>query len=178
MPYGCLNSTTLSQASRKALDLALEQWQRSMQIYRPHTFLVLASYEGNTGTELSLKKEAVAPSFTADELSTHVVTVLAKNEEDLAAHIARNKTLMPIQTLILFAESRHLPYLRPIFRKKFGNAVEIKKFKADFEFEHPWISTASSLTWVLRNVYLRTWLGIRRRTGRRMRKKLKSLFRS
>ncbi len=176
MPYGCLNSRTLCAASRKALDLSLDQWQRSMQIYKPKTFLVLASHEDGSGTELELKREIVARSLTESELSTNVVLIRAKNEEELAARIARNKTLMPIQTLMLFAESRHSLGLRPIFRRKFGNALEIKKFKADFEFNHPWISTSASLTWFFRNLTLGVWLGIRKRTGRRLRKKLKSLF--
>jgi hypothetical protein len=176
MPYGCLDSTTLSAASRDALLQALQYWQRSMQISKPKTFLILASYEDSSELELTLKEEIVAPSITEEEFSTNVITVRAKNEEELATKIARNKTLMPIQTLILFAESRHALSLRPVFKRKFGKALEIKKFKADFEFNHPWISTASSLVWVLRNLMLRAWFGIRKRTGRQLRKKLKFLF--
>jgi hypothetical protein len=176
MPYGCLDSATLSAPSRKALVEALQHWQRSMQISKPQTFLILASYEEDSELELKLKKDIVAPCIAEDEFSTNVITVRARNEEELATKVARNKTLMPIQTLILFAESRHALSLRPIFKRKFGKALEIKKFKADFEFNHPWISTSSSLVWFFRNLMLRAWFGIRKRTGRQLRKKLKFFF--
>ncbi len=176
MPYGCLNARTLCAASRKALDLALEQWQRSMQIYKPKTFLVLATHENGAGTELELKREILARSLSESELSANVLVIRAKNEEDLASRIARHKTLMPIQTLMVFAESRHAVGLRPIFKRKFGTALKLKKFKADFEFNHPWISTSSSLTWFFRNFTLGLWLRLRKRMGRRVRKKLRELF--
>lgn len=176
MPYGCLNSRTLCAASRKALELSLEQWQRSMQIYKPKTFLVLASHENGAGTELELKREIVARSLNDSELSSNVIVVRAKNEEELAARIARHKTLMPIQTLMVFAESRHSVGLRPIFKRKFGNTLRMKKFKAEFEFNHPWIATSSSLTWFFRNLTLGVWLRMRKRMGRRLRKRLRELF--
>ena len=171
MPYGCLDAKTLSVASLKALQVALEQWQRTMQISRPETFLVLATHEGGPEQELELKREIVATIPAAQ-----VIAIRAKNEEALANRIARDKTLMPIQTLILIAESRHALALRPIFKRKFGRALEIKKFKADFEFNHPWITTSSSFTWFFRNLILGVCVGIRKRTGRRLRKKIKSLF--
>jgi hypothetical protein len=142
-----------------------------MQISRPETFLVLATHEGGPEHELELKREIVATIPAAQ-----VIAIRAKNEEALANRIARDKTLMPIQTLILIAESRHALALRPIFKRKFGRALEIKKFKADFEFNHPWISTSSSFTWFFRNLILGVCVGIRKRTGRRLRKKIKSLF--
>ncbi len=176
MPYGCLNPRTLCAASRKALELSLEQWQRSMQIYKPKTFLVLASHENGSGTELELKRAILAHTLSDSELSANVIVVRAKNEEDLAARIARHKTLMPIQTLIVFAESRHSVALRPIFKRKFGTALKIKKFKSEFEFNHPWISTSSSLTWFFRNLTLGLWLRIKKRMGRGLRKRLRELF--
>jgi len=171
MPYGCLDAKTLSAASLKALQVALEQWQRTMQISRPETFLVLATHEGAPDHELELKKE-IASTIPAAQM----IVIRAKNEEELANRIARDKTLTPVQTLILIAESRHALGLRPIFKRKFGRALEIKKFKADFEFNHPWISTSSSFTWFFRNLLLGVWIGIRKRTGRQLRKKIKSLF--
>ncbi|MFQ5902315.1 MAG: hypothetical protein ACE5JO_01360 [Candidatus Binatia bacterium] len=176
MPYGCLGPKKLSAASDKALEKALERWQSSMQISRPKTFLVIAGHEDDAGLEVELKKEVVFRSLAKDEFSTNVIAIRAKNEEDLANKIARNKTLWPIQTLILFAESRHALSVRPIFKRKFGKALEIKKFRADFEPNHPWISTASSSVWFLRNLVLRIWIETRKRVGRRLRKKLKFLF--
>lgn len=176
MPYGCLNSGALSGASRKALERALDQWQKTMQISKPTTYLVLASFEVNSGPELELAKEMVSRSLTVEECASQVIPLRARNEEELANKLVHNKTLMPVQTLILFVESRHALGLRPIFRRKFGKALEIKKFKADFEFDHPWISTSSSLVWFFRNVVLGTWQRMKRRMGRGLRKRLKSLF--
>lgn len=176
MPYGCLAGKTLSAASRKALEGALEHWQKSMQISRPKTFLLLASYEEGSGPELELKRDLVSSAVADEGLCNNVIAITAKNEEELATKVARNKTLMPIQTLILFAESRHALALRPIFKRKFGRALEIRKFKADFEFHHPWISTSSSIVWFFRNLLLGVWVGIRKRSGRSLRKKFKLFF--
>lgn len=176
MPYGCLDVKTLSAASLKALEGALEHWQRSMQISRPGTFLLLTGYDDGSGPEVELKRAIVLSSPAGEALANNVIAITAKNEEELATKVARNKTLMPIQTLILLAESRHVLALRPIFKRKFGRALEIRKFKADFEFNHPWISTSSSFTWFFRNLILGIWAGIRKRTGRSLRKKLKFLF--
>lgn len=176
MPYGCLDSKTLPAASRKALSGALEQWQKTMQISRAKTFLVLSSHEQGASPELALQREVVAGSLTEDECSAQVITIQGKNEEEIAGKIARHKSLMPIQSLILFAESRHALALRPIFRRKFGKALEIRKFKADFEFNHPWISTSSAIAWFCRNLILGIWVGVRKRTGRNLRRKLKTLF--
>jgi hypothetical protein len=176
MPYGCLDSKTLSAASVKSMERALEEWQRSMQVSKPNTVLVLATYEENPGTELELKRELTRRVLSQEELAARVVEVKAKNEEELATKIARNKICCPIQTLLLFAESRHALSVRPIFRRKFGKALEIKKFKADFEFNHPWISTATSLAWFFRNFNLGIWIGIRNRMSRRLRKILRFLF--
>jgi hypothetical protein len=118
----------------------------------------------------------VARLLGAEEPGQNVIVMKARNEEDLASKIAHTKLLIPIQTLILIAESRHALSLGPIFRRKFGKALQIKKFKADFEFNHPWISTSSALVWSLRNVVVRSWFEIRKRTGRGLRKKLRFLF--
>jgi hypothetical protein len=176
MPYGCLDSKTLSAASVKSIERALEEWQRSMQVSRPKTLLVLAAYEENLATELALRRDLARRVLSEEELTAHVVEITAKNEEELATKIARNKTCCPIQTLILFAESRNLLSLRPIFKRKFGKALEIKKFKADFEFNHPWISTSTSLAWFFRNFNLGIWINLRNRMNRRLRKTLRYLF--
>ena len=158
------------------MERALEEWQRSMQVSKPKTLLVLATYEENHTAELQLKRELASRVLGEEELATRVVEIAAKNEEELALKIARNKTCCPIQTLILFTESRHALSLRPIFKRKFGKALEIKKFKADFEFNHPWISTSTSLAWFFRNFNLGIWVGLKNRMGRRWRKLLRYLF--
>lgn len=176
MPYGCLDPENLSEASQKALDKALERWQASMEISRPRTFLVLASHDDPPGPELELKRREVARHLTEDEVATRVISITARNEEELALKIARNKAILPIQTLIVFAESRHALTLRPIFKRRFGKSLEIKKFKADFEFSHPWIATSSSITWFFRNLILGAWVESKKKLGRGFRKKIKFLF--
>lgn len=155
---------------------ALEEWQRSMQVSKPQTILVLATYDENSAAELELRKELASRVLGEEELGTRVVEITAKNEAELATKIARNKSCCPIQTLTLFAESRHALSLRPIFKRKFGKALEIKKFRAEFEFNHPWISTSTSLAWFFRNLNLRIWIGTKNRLSRRVRKLLRFLF--
>jgi len=176
MPYGCLDAQNLSEASRKAMEKALERWQKSMQITRPKTFLVLATHDDGSGPELELRKALMARYLSEAELSAQVIAVRAKDEEELALKIAQNKAVAPVQSLILYAESRHALSIRPIFKRRFGKALEVKTFKVDFEFNHPWFSTASSLTWLFRNLALKAWFEIKKRMGRQWRKKLKSLF--
>jgi aromatic ring-opening dioxygenase LigB subunit len=176
MPYGCLDAANLSVASKRAIEKALAEWQGTRQISKPSTFLVIASHEIESDAELALKQELVARLLGDEESAQNVIVIKARNEEDLASKIAHTKSLIPIQTLILIAESRHALSLGPIFRRKFGKAIKIKKFKADFEFNHPWISTSSALVWSLRNVVVRSWFEVRKRTGRGLRKKLRFLF--
>ncbi|HWP56804.1 MAG TPA: hypothetical protein VNL14_02835 [Candidatus Acidoferrales bacterium] len=176
MPYGCVEGGTLSAASKKALEKALSEWQGTRRISKPSTFLILASHDLEVDHELALKHEMLANLLGEEDFASNVVVIKARNEEELANRLARTKSLLPIQTLIVFAESRHALSLGPIFRRKFGKAVKIKKFKADFEFNHPWISTSSSAVWSLRNLTMRSWFEIRRRTGRGLRKKLRFLF--
>lgn len=155
---------------------ALEEWQRSMQVSKSQMVLVLASYDENPAAELELRKDLASRVLDEEELTTRVVEIIAKNEEEMATKIARNQSCCPIQTLILFAESRHVLSLRPIFRRKFGRALEIRKFKADFEFNHPWISTSTSLAWFFRNFNLGLWIKAKNRLSRRLRKVLRALF--
>ena len=176
MPYGSLDSDTLSMASQKGLERAVTEWQGTRQISKPSTFLVIASYKYQSDQEQALRKALVARLLGDDEFKDNIIFIEARNEEDLATKVVRTKALIPIQTLLLFAESRHAVSVSPIFKRKFGGALKIKKFKADFEFNHPWISTSSPAVWSLRNVIVRSWFEIRKRSGRGVRKKLRYLF--
>lgn len=178
MPYGCLDGQTLSAASQRALEKALERWQTSMQISKPDTFFLLASYENGSDAEIQLQKNFLAGRLDDGDLSAHVLAVQAKDEQDLATRIARNKELAPLQALIVFAETRHAIGIRPIFRRKFRKALEIRTFKIDFEPTHPWITTSTSFAWLCRNIVLKLWFTVKARTGRRVRKALKYLFSS
>jgi hypothetical protein len=178
MPYGSLDAETLSAASQKALEKALERWQTSMQISKPETVFLLASYNNGSEDEIQLQRDFLASRVGDDELSDHIITVQAKDEQDLATKIARNKDLSPIQTLIVFAETRHAIGIRSIFRRKFSKALEIRTFKVDFERTHPWITTSTSFAWLSRNVLLKLWFALKARLGRRVRKALKYLFSS
>ncbi len=177
MPYGCLDSKRLSKASLMALENAVKRWQNSMQISRDETFFILAGYKEDSELELRLRKENLRRSLPEDEFSKHVITLSANNEDNLAHKITRTKSLLPIETITVFAESRHAVSLRPIFKRKFGRALEIKTFKADFEFNHSWISTSTSSVWFLWNIILRIRFEFRKRTGRKLRRKLRSFFR-
>lgn len=178
MPYGCLDPQTLSEASRNALERAVDRWQKSMQISRPQTFLVLASYDENPEQELQLIKDfALRALSDLQSFQNNVIEISAKNDEDLALRITRTKELMPIDTLIVFAESRHAISLRPIFKRKFGRVLQVKTFKAEFEINHPWISTSSSPAWVSWNLLVRVWFELRKRMGRGLRKRLRFWFR-
>jgi len=176
MPYGSLDSDTLSVASQKGLERAVTEWQGTRQISKPSTFLVITSYKYQSDEEQALRKALVASLLGDDEFKDNIIYIEARNEEDLATKVVRTKALIPIQTLLLFAESRHAVSVSPIFKRKFGKALKIKKFKADFEFNHPWISTSSPAVWSLRNVIVRSWFEIRKRSGRGVRKKLRYLF--
>lgn len=176
MPYGCLDSDQLSTASLRGLELALERWQKSMHTARHKTFLMLAGYEDDSGLELRLRKEFLLKSLSAAVFSDNLLEITARDEEDLAQRITRTRALLPIETLTIFAESRHALSIRAIFKRRFGKALEIKKFKADFEFNHPWISASSSATWLLWNLSRRASFEFRKRMGRGLRKRLRYLF--
>ena len=49
MPYGCLDSEKLSQASRIGLDKALDWWQKSMLTSKHRTYLVIGGYDSDAG---------------------------------------------------------------------------------------------------------------------------------
>lgn len=178
MPYGCLDSQHLSQASQKGLERAIDWWQKSMQTSKHKTFFVLAGYEEDAGLELKLRKEIVSQAVQDEELAHQVIEISAKNEEGLAQRITHSRVLLPIGTLTVFAESRHAVSIKPIFQRKFGKTLEIRKFISDFEFNHRWISTSSPATWVARNLLLRVSFEFKKRMGRNLRKKLRFWFRS
>jgi hypothetical protein len=177
MPYGCLNSEHVSQASRVSLDRALHWWQKSMQTSKHKTYLVVAGYDDDAGQEIRLRREIITQTLQDPELLNNLIEVSAKNEAGLAQKIARVRDLLPIGSMTVFVESRNAVSVKAIFKRKFGKTLQIRRFKANFEFNHRWISTSTSFAWFCRNVLLRMWFEAKRRMGRTLRKKLRFLFR-
>jgi exoribonuclease R len=178
MPYGCLNSQKLSQASRLGVEKALDWWQKSMQTSKHKTYFVIAGYDEDEGQEIRLRREIVNRALEGSELLNNVVEVSARNEAGLAQKIARIKELLPVETITVFAESRNAVSVKAIFKRKFRKALYIRKYKARFEFNHRWVSTSTSFAWLSRNWLLRIWFEVKRRMGRRLRKKIRFLFRT
>jgi hypothetical protein len=178
MPYGCLNSQRLSQASRIGLEKALDWWQRSMETSKHKTYFLIAGYDEDAGQEIRLRRELVEKALTGSELLSHVVEVSARNEMGLAQKITRMRDLLPIETITVFAESRNAVSVKAIFKRRFAKTLQIRKFKADFEFNHHWISTSTSFAWFCRNWLLRIWFEAKKRMGRGVRKRIRFLFRS
>ena len=177
MPYGCLDSQKLSRASRTGLDKALDWWQKSMRTSKHKTFFVLAGYDEDAGREIQLRKEIVTQTLQEEELLSHLVEISATNEVSLAQKLSRVKDLLPVETLTVFVESRNAVSVKAIFKRKFGKTLRIRKFKADFEFDHRWISTSTSFAWFFRNWLLCLWFEAKKRMGRGLRKKIRYLFR-
>ncbi|HEU4344679.1 MAG TPA: hypothetical protein VFU31_24245 [Candidatus Binatia bacterium] len=178
MPYGCLDSDHLSQASRIGLQKALDWWQKSMLTSKHKTYFVVAGYDDDGGQEIKLRRETALQALQDSDLLNNLVEVSAKNEVALAQKIARIRELLPVETITVFAESRNALSVKAIFKRKFGKTLQIRKFKAEFEFDHRWISTSTSFAWFSRNVLLRLWFETKKRTGRGLRKKIRFLFRS
>lgn len=178
MPYGVLDPQRLSQASRTSIERALDWWQKSMQTSKYKTYLVLAGYDIDQGQEIRLRREIVDASLQEPQLLGNIVEVSAKNEVGLAQKIARVRALLPVETITVFVETRNVISVKAIFRRKFGKTLQIRKFKADFEFNHQWITTSTSFAWRLRNWFLRIWFEVKRRMGRGFRKKIRYWFRS
>lgn len=178
MPYGCLNSQNLSQASRIGLEKALDWWQKSMQNAKHKTHFVLAGYDDDAGQEIKLRKEILTKVLEASDLLNNVIEVSAKNEQGLAQKIARAREILPVESITVFAETRNAVSVKAIFKRKFGKTLRIRKFKAEFEFNHRWISTSTSFAWFSRNWLLRLWFEMKKRMGRGLRKKIRFLFRS
>lgn len=178
MPYGVLDAQRLSQASRASLERALDWWQKSMQTSKHKTYFIVAGYDIDQEQEIQLRRELLARSLQDPELLNNIVEVSAGNEVGLAQKITHIRALLPIETITVFVESRNAVSVKAIFRRKFGKALQIRKFKAKFEFDHQWITTSSSFAWFSRNWFLRIWFELKRRLGRGMRKRLRYWFRS
>jgi hypothetical protein len=177
MPYGCLDSEHLSRASRMSVEKAVDWWQKSMVTSKHKTYFVLAGYDEDGGQEIQLRRKIVTQALEDSELLNNLVEITARNEIGLAQKLARVRALLPIETLTVFVESRNAVSVKAIFRRKFGKTLRIRKFKADFEFNHQWISTSTSLAWFSRNWLLRVWFEMKKRLGRGIRKKIRFLFR-
>ena len=178
MPYGVLDSQRLSQASRICLERALDWWQKSMHTTKHKTYFVLAGYDIDHGQETKLRRGIIDGSLQEPELLSNIIEVSAKNEINLAQKIARVRTLLPVETITVFVESRNAVSVKAIFRRKFGKTLQIRRIKADFEFNHQWITTSTSFAWFSRNWFLRIWFELKRRMGRGLRKKIRYWFRS
>jgi hypothetical protein len=180
MPYGSLGAERLSQASRIGLDKAADWWQKSMQTSKHKTYFVVAGYDDDAGREIQLRKETLQKMLNGQEqeLLNNIIEVSANNEVGLAQKITRVRDLLPIETITVFVESRNAVSVKSIFKRKFGKTLQIRKFKADFEFDHQWISTSTSFAWFSRNWLLRVWFELKKRLGRGIRKKIRYLFRS
>jgi len=178
MPYGLLDSARLSQASRISLDRALDWWQKSMQTSKHKTYFVLAGYDSDAGQEIKLRREIVEAAIQEPELLANIVEVSARNEIALAQKITRVRSILPVETITLFVESRNAVSVKSIFKRKFGKTLQLKKFKANFEFNHQWITTSTSIAWFSRNWLLRIWFDVKRRLGRSLRKKIRFWFKS
>ena len=127
----------------------------------------------------SAKKRCSKTLESEDPQSVNnLIEISAKNEVGLAQKISRIRDLLPIETITVFVESRNAVSVRSIFKRKFGKTLQIRTFKADFEFNHQWISTSTSFAWFSRNWLLRIWFDLKKRLGRGIRKKLRFLFRS
>ena len=176
MPYGSLSTDRLSQASRLCLEKALVWWQKSMHTSKHKTYLVVAGYDSD-GSELALRKQIIETALKDSEFASNVIMVSAPNEIGLAQKISRVRELLPVETIMVFAESRNAVSIKAIFKRKFRKTLQIRKFKADFEFNHQWITTSTPLAWSSRNWLLRLWFETKKRLGRGMRKRLRYWFR-
>ena len=145
MPYGVLDPQRLSQASRSCVERALDWWQKSMQTTKHKTYLVLAGYDVDHGQEIKLRRELVDGKLQDPELIGNIVEVSANNEVGLTQKISRIRALLPVETITVFVEARNAISVKAIFKRKFGKTLQIRKFKADFEFNHQWITTSTSI---------------------------------
>ena len=177
MPYGVLDAQRLSEASRSCVERSVDWWQKSMHTTKHKTYLVLAGYDNDDGREIKLRREIVDGALDDPELIGNIVEVSANNEVGLAQKISRIRALLPVETITVFVESRNAVSVKAIFKRKFGKTLQIRKFKADFEFNHQWIMTSTSFAWSARNWFLRLWFELKKRMGRGLRKKIRYWFR-
>jgi hypothetical protein len=177
MPYGSLGVDRLSQASRVCLEKALDWWQKSMHTSKHKTYLVVAGYDGDDGGEVALRKKMIAATLQDSEFAGNILAVSAANEVSLAQKISRLRELLPVETITVFTESQNAVSVKAIFKRKFGKTLQIRKFKAEFEHNHQWITTSTPLAWSARNWLLRIWFETKKRLGRGVRKKIRFWFR-
>jgi len=177
IPYGCLDAQKLSHASHVGLEKALDWWQKSMRTSKHKTFFVVAGYDDDRGDEIRLRREIITQKLQDEESLSHLVELSATNEAGLAQKLSRMRDLLPVETITVFAESRNAVSVKAIFKRKFGKTLQIRKFKAEFEFDHRWVSTSTSLAWIARNWLLCFWVESKKRMGRGLRKKIRYLFR-
>jgi hypothetical protein len=149
-----------------------------MRTSKHKTYLVLAGYDDDGGAEIRLRRQSLLPVLRDPEMSANVVEISAANEGGLAQKIAHMRELLPVETITVFTESRNAVSVKAIFKRRFGKALQLRKFKAEFEFEHQWISTSTSFAWFSRNWLLRLWFELKAKLGRGVRKKIRFLFRS
>jgi hypothetical protein len=178
MPYGCAGSKSLSEASRIGFEKAIDWWQKSMQTSKHKTYFILAGYTDDAGQELSVRREIIDKATIDPELLKNLIEIRARNEEALAIKISRTRQLLPVETITVFVEARNAVSVKAIFKRKFGKTLQIRKFKARFEFNHQWITTSTAFAWLSRNWLLRVWFEMKKRMGRGLRKKIRFLFRS
>ena len=178
MPYGVLDSQRLSQASRACLNRSLDWWQKSMQTSKHKTYLVLAGYNVDQGQEIRLRREIIEQTSQEPDLLNNLIEVSASNEISLAQRISRIPALRPVETITLFVEERNAVSVKAIFKRKFGKTLRIRKIKAQFEFNHQWVTTSTSIAWSARNWFLRVWFEVKRRMSRGIRKKIRYWFKS
>jgi len=149
-----------------------------MQTSKHKTYFVLAGYDSDGGQEIKLRREIVEAAIQEPELLANIVEVSAGNEVALAQKITRVRAILPVETITLFVESRNAVSVKSIFKRKFGKTLQLKNFKANFEFNHQWITTSTSIAWFSRNWLLRIWFDVKRRLGRSLRKKIRYWFKS
>ncbi|MDH3445465.1 MAG: hypothetical protein OEN50_16175 [Deltaproteobacteria bacterium] len=178
MPYGSLGTDTLSKASRLCVEKALDWWQKSMVSTKHKTYLVVGGYDNDRGRELVLRRKIIAAALQDSEFAANVIEISADNEVRLAQKLSRVRKLLPVETITVFTESRNAVSVKAIFKRKFGKTLQIRKFKADFEPDHEWITTSTALAWWSRNWLVRVWFETKKRLGRGVRKKIRYWFRS
>ena len=149
-----------------------------MQTTKHKTYFVLTGYDLDYGHEIKLRRDIVESSLQEPELLANIIEVSARNEVGLAQKLARVRAIVPVETITVFVETRNAVSVKAIFKRKFGKTLQIRKFNADFEFNHQWITTSSSFAWFSRNWFLRIWFELKRRMGRGMRKRIRYWFRS
>ena len=149
-----------------------------MQTTKHKTYLVLAGYDSDARAGNQIAPGTRRSTQLQDpELIGNIVEVSASNEVGLTQKISRVRTLLPVETITVFVESRNAISVKAIFKRKFGKTLQIRKFKADFEFNHQWITTSTSFAWSARNWFLRLWFELKKRMGRGLRKKIRYWFR-